>query len=75
MYFCLLIVIITHFINDVKHILPRNKGTVNCIFCFLESLIDKMSKITQNEGVLLNNFVVQCCEYAMSDINGEDKKS
>lgn len=35
---------------------------------FPKSLLDEMSKVAQQEKVSLNSFVVQCCEYAMNDL-------
>lgn len=46
----------------------RTEDTVNRTLRFPTSLLDKMSKIAQNEGVSLNNFVIQCCEYAINDM-------
>ncbi len=35
---------------------------------FPKSLLEEMSKVAQQEKVSLNSFVVQCCEYAMNDL-------
>lgn len=51
----------------------KTEETVNRTFRFPETLIDNMSKIAQNEGVSLNNFVVQCCEYAISHMSDKEK--
>ena len=51
------------------------EDSVNRTFRFPKSLLDKMSVIAQNEGVSLNSFVVQCCEYAINDMEPSyDKK-
>lgn len=36
-------------------------------------LIEKMEKIAQEKGVSLNNLVVQCCNYALDNLE-ENKK-
>lgn len=50
---------------------------VNKTFRLPVDLVDKMEKIAQSRGVSLNNLVVQCCEYALENIehsDDEDKK-
>lgn len=42
---------------------------------FPKSLLDEMSKVAQQEKVSLNSFVVQCCEYAMNDLQKSDNDS
>ena len=42
---------------------------------FPKSLLDEMSKVAQQEKVSLNSFVVQCCEYAMNDLQKSDSDS
>ena len=37
-------------------------------FRFPKSLIEKMSGIAQKENISLNNFVIQCCEYSISQL-------
>lgn len=32
-------------------------------------LVKKLELIAQSKGVSLNNLVIQCCEYALSNIN------
>ena len=34
-------------------------------------LIEKMEVIAQNKGVSLNNLVIQCCEYALENLDDE----
>lgn len=43
----------------------KGEDTVNRTFRFPETLVNKMADIAQREGVSLNNFVIQCCEYAI----------
>jgi predicted HicB family RNase H-like nuclease len=40
----------------------------NKTFRIPNGLIEKMEAIAQNKGVSLNNLVVQCCEYALENI-------
>lgn len=51
----------------------RNEDTVNRTLRFPKSLLDKMTEIAQNENVSLNNFVIQCCNYAIDNME-EPKK-
>ncbi len=37
-------------------------------FRFPKSLIEKMSEIAQKESISLNNFIIQCCEYSISQL-------
>lgn len=37
-------------------------------FRFPAELIEKMHKTAQEKGVSLNNLVIQCCEYAMKNL-------
>lgn len=53
----------------------RSEETLNRTFRIPKSLLDKMSEISQNEGVSLNSFVIQCCEYAISDMKNPEDKS
>lgn len=52
----------------------HTEETTNRTFRFPKSLLDKMSVIAQQENVSLNSFVVQCCEYAMENIQHSDSK-
>jgi predicted HicB family RNase H-like nuclease len=38
-------------------------------------LIEKMEIIAQNKGVSLNNLVIQCCEYALENLDDEENNS
>ena len=51
----------------------------NKTFRLPTDLVKKMEALAQNKQVSLNNLVVQCCEYALDNIdqeapNGESKK-
>ena len=37
-----------------------------------DELIEKMSKIANEQGISFNQLVIQCCEYALENLN--DKK-
>ena len=41
---------------------------VNKTFRLPKVLIEKMQTIAQNKEISLNNLVVQCCEYALKNI-------
>lgn len=46
----------------------KSEESANRTIRFPKSLLDKMSTVAQHENVSLNSFVVQCCEYAMGDL-------
>ncbi len=50
----------------------HTEETVNKTFRIPKSLLDKMSEIAQKENVSLNSFVIQCCEYAVSNLQESD---
>ena len=52
----------------------HTEETVNRTLRFPKSLLDKMSEVAQKENVSLNSFVVQCCEYAMKNIQQSNDK-
>ena len=41
---------------------------INKTFRMPESLVEQMQKVAQEKGVSLNNLVVQCCEYALKNL-------
>ena len=41
---------------------------VNKTFRLPSELVERMQTIAQNKGVSLNNLVVQCCEYALKNL-------
>lgn len=50
---------------------------INKTFRLPVELVKKMEMLAQSKGVSLNNLVVQCCEYALENIehsDDEDKK-
>lgn len=42
---------------------------VNKTFRLPKDLVQKMQKIAQNKEVSLNNLVVQCCEFALKNLD------
>ena len=55
--------------------LRKTEETVNKTFRFSKPLVDKMSVVAQKEGISLNSFVVQCCEYVVAELeNGTSSK-
>ena len=47
---------------------------VNKTFRLPVELIEKMEKVAQEKGVSLNNLVVQCCNYALDNLDEEKKQ-
>ncbi|MBR1460162.1 hypothetical protein IJ596_00810 [bacterium] len=41
---------------------------INKTFRLPLELVERMQKIAQNKEVSLNNLVIQCCEYALKNI-------
>ena len=41
-------------------------------FRISKSFYDKLSTIAQEEGVSVNNLIVQCCEYALEDFEKKE---
>ena len=36
-------------------------------------LVKKLEVLAQKKNISLNNLIVQCCEYALANLNSEDK--
>ncbi|MBO4896843.1 MAG: Arc family DNA-binding protein [Clostridia bacterium] len=53
----------------------HTEETTNRTFRLPKSLLDKMSKIAQKENVSLNSFVIQCCEYAIDNMETGKKEN
>ena len=34
-----------------------------------EDLVERLAKVAQEQGVSMNNLVMQCCEYALNEMN------
>ena len=54
--------------RDIMFKVKKGEDTVNKTFRLPEALVNKMAKIAQSEGVSLNNFVTQCCKYALEHL-------
>lgn len=59
--------------DDCMFRIRKTEETVNRTFRFPKSLIDKMSVISQSESISLNSLVIQCCEYALEQMDNGDK--
>ena len=46
---------------------------INKTFRFPLNLVNEMQELAQNKGVSLNNLVIQCCEYALKNLEGMEK--
>ncbi|MBQ3589889.1 MAG: hypothetical protein II980_05500 [Clostridia bacterium] len=46
---------------------------VNKTFRLPVDLIEEMEKVAQEKGVSLNNLVVQCCNYALENLDKKEK--
>ncbi len=53
----------------------HTEETTNRTFRFPKSLLEKMSKHAQKENVSLNSFVVQCCEYALENLESAENEN
>ena len=51
----------------------KRKEYTNKTFRLPADLVDRLERIAQNNGISLNNLVVQCCEYALNDISVPDE--
>lgn len=47
----------------------------NKTFRLPTSLVDKLYFVAQNKGVSLNNLVRQCCEYALNNLDENERKN
>lgn len=46
---------------------------VNKTFRLPLKLVEKLYSVAQNQGVSLNNLVKQCCEYALDNLDSQEK--
>ena len=46
---------------------------INKTFRMPVDLVDKLEVLAQNNGVSLNNLIVQCCEYCLENIKPGEK--
>lgn len=45
---------------------------VNKTFRLPKDLVSKLEVLAQEKGISLNNLVVQCCEYALENIESQE---
>lgn len=57
-------------LNMNKRFKIEKPEMVNKTFRLPKDLVQKMQKIAQNKEVSLNNLVVQCCEFALKNLDG-----
>ena len=50
----------------------KKPDSVNKTFRMPLELVKKLEILAQEKGVSLNNLVVQCCEYALDNIDTEE---
>ena len=48
--------------------------TINKTFRIPTELCKKLQRIAQEQGISMNNLVIQCCEYALNDMKSKSKK-
>ncbi len=60
--------------GDFMFKIRHTEESINKTFRFPLKLVDKMSEIAQSENVSLNNFVIQCCEYAIEHLDKDDEE-
>ena len=51
----------------------RKEEKVTKTFRIPKKLVDKLERVAQKEDVSVNNLVVQCCEYALKDLEKKEK--
>lgn len=47
---------------------------VNKTFRLPVSLVKNLQKVAQEKDVSLNNLIIQCCEYALENLDNKDHK-
>ena len=46
---------------------------INKTFRLPAELVERLQTVAQNQGVSLNNLVKQCCEYALNNLETDEK--
>ncbi len=46
---------------------------INKTFRITKELHERLSKVAQSENISMNELVVQCCEFALDNLNHEKK--
>lgn len=47
---------------------------INKTFRITKELHERLSKVAQSENISMNELVIQCCEFALDNLNHESKK-
>lgn len=50
----------------------KNEETISKTFRMPESLIKKLEKLSDEKNISLSKLVIQCCEYALENLNLEN---
>lgn len=53
----------------------KKPNMANKTFRLPVDLIEKLQKVAQQNDVSMNNLVIQCCEYALDNMNKKESKS
>ena len=48
---------------------------INKTFRLPLELVQRLQTVAQNKGVSLNNLIIQCCEYALKNLDDSENKS
>lgn len=48
--------------------------TINKTFRLPSELSEKLKKVAQEQGISMNNLVIQCCEYALNNMKTHENK-
>ncbi|HCJ08376.1 MAG TPA: hypothetical protein DHV96_08465 [Lachnospiraceae bacterium] len=52
----------------------RKQEYINKTFRITRELNDQLSEVAQNENISVNELVVQCCNFALSNMNKDTKE-
>lgn len=52
----------------------EKQETVNKTFRLPLELTKKLQEIAQQEGISMNNLIIQCCEYALNNMKPKKQK-
>ena len=54
--------------------IQQNEQMVNKTFRLPVKLIEELTQVAAEEKISVNNLVRQCCEYALDNINADNRK-
>jgi len=54
--------------------IQQSEQTVNKTFRLPVKLIEELTQVAAEEKISVNNLVRQCCEYALDNINADNRK-